>query len=574
MQALSGSIRFFNISTSSQIVVYILFSFLLVLMSSPLIADVNSRLSDANLPLVIVNGDTIYSEDLDDQIIQVHQQMNAGSKLGYDYRKLLTKLVNDRLIIQEAYGYGLDREPWLMNRFDSLRSQKAVSLYIRDKFQPDLTVDEKKVQVYFNKYYARMQLRTISLETQKSAENVAAAISNGQPMDSIAAEISIDMYRYGRGLHNFKYYGDIEDELRKRAEVLAVGELSQPFPYREVWALLRLEKRAEADPTELEKHRPKIESVLKNDINMAEWNKFMDKLAAQYNLTEFIDAISEIRADSSALFTPGFIKGTDNPVFTAAGGLKITDKQLRTAISKQAMTMGTAPFDSILTKGHKYLRDRLALLAGSRAEGYRDRPDVDRWSEDLRDSLLIEVYIQETVASQITFNRDEFEDYYQTHIDEYRNPTKFQFDRITAEDEDVAKEIYSRLVEGGDFGFVGRQFDAIVATPEESSEWVSLMVFPESIRKEIAALTIGQSASPHPTSEGWLVLRKKSLKEGQPKPLANVEMSIRAVIFQKKFSELLDQTLNVLKDNSIISYDEKAIDIYFGIESDKQDKSK
>lgn len=574
MQALSGAIRFFKISTSSRTFVHIFFSFLFVLVSSPSMADTNATSADEILPLVIVNGDTIDTEDLNDQIVQIHQRMDAGSKLGYDYRKLLNKLVNDRLIIQEAHGYGLDQEPWILNKLDSLRNQRAVSLYVRDKFLPDLTVDEEKVQAYFNKYYARMQLRTISLETLELAEQTASAIHDGQPMDSIAAEISVDMYRYGRGLHNFKYYGDIENDLRMRAEVLAVGELTRPFPYREVWALVRLEKKAEADPAELEKHRPKIESVLKNDINMAEWNKFIENLAAQYNLTEFSVAVSEIRADSSSLFTPDFMKGTDNPVFTAASDLKITDKQLRTAISKQAMTMGTAPFDSILTEAQRYLRDRLVLLAGSQAAGFRDRPDVNRWIVKLRDSLLIEAYVQETVVSQIKFNREEFEDYYQSHIDEYRGPTKFQFDRITAEDENIANEIYARLVDGGDFGFVGRQFDAIVATPAESSEWVSLMVFPESIRKEIAALSIGQSATPQLTSEGWLILQKKSLKEGQPSPLSDVEMSIREVMFQKKFSEFLDQTLNVLKENSMISYDEKEIDNYFGVDTGKQDKSK
>ncbi len=516
--------------------------------------------------LVIVNGDTISSRDLSALLVNVHTQMNRADKLDFDYRKLVDKLVNDRLIIQEATSLGIDSEAQIVEQIDSLRNRRAVSLYLSEHFKPDLTVSEDSIRAYFDKNYSHLQVRTVSVPTEEEAAAVAADIRAGASMDSIAREKSVDIYRYQDGLYKSKYYGDVENAIRDVAKRMKPGEVSSPFPYRQVWAVLRLEKVTPADPKELDDHRKKIESVLRYYANERAWDKFVDSLLTLTPIAEDSTGIAAIRADSANLFSQGFMKGSDQVVFRIKNAGAVTDDGFRKEISRLAMSMGTSPFDSIMNLAQRRIEEKLVLSATARTAGYDTQPELTRYIDHQRDSLLVERYLEETVVPQIVFNRQEFDDYYREHLDDFRAPSQYQFDRIIVDSEKTADEISQRLADGADFYFIGRQFGAKVSTAAEAAEWLPLGTFPESIQREIDTLAMGQVAAPHRTTDGWLILRVKALRKGAPKPMEEVEMNIREVMFQKKFSEILDKTLQILKDNSDIKYNDKAIDKYFSSE--------
>ena len=183
------------------------------------------------------------------------------------------------------------------------------------------------------------------------------------------------------------------------------------------------------------------------------------------------------------------------------------------------------------------------------------------------DSALIEVYIQETVVPRITFNRAEFEAYYNDHPDQFREPEQFQLDHLEIADSARAAEMMKRLIDGADFAFVGRQFGAEFAGEDEKNQWIPLTSFPASIAGKIAASTAGGSVGPYRTADGWIIFRLRNRKPGRLKEMAEVDMKIREVMFQRKFDELLDETLHILKENAVIEYNQKALDGYFKEES-------
>ncbi|RME26607.1 MAG: hypothetical protein D6800_06180 [Candidatus Zixiibacteriota bacterium] len=516
------------------------------------------------VPLVIVNNDTISSRDLDRELIRFHKRISTTEKLDFNYRKLLKKLVNDRLIIQEATALGLDREPDLIARLDSIRTRKAAELFVKTHYAPDLSVSDNEVREYFNTYYARLQLRTVTVADKPDAQDIVRRIRAGEDMDSIARAVSLDTYRYLGGLHKNKYYGDVERALRDPSDTLATGAVSAPIPFRGVWTVLRVERRTPADTIELPEHRRYIEGVLKYQKNERFWNAFIDSLRAIFPVTTDTAALAFVVADSQNLFTQTFTSGSDRVVMRTADGQRVTDRQFRHRLSHLAMSMGTAPFDSILTVTLEKLTEQLVLTAAARREGYLNLPEVSQTYAHSRDSALIEAYLDETVVPQIRFRHDEFEAYYQAHLDDFRLPSSCQFDRLVVDSAAKAKEIARRLASGADFYYTGRQYGAKLSTPQEAAEWVDLQTFPDTIRQEIEHLNIGQTTAPHLTTEGWLILRLKARRPGTPQPLQDVEMQIRQVMFNKKFTEALDKTLAILKKNSQIEYRQQAIDAYFG----------
>jgi len=516
--------------------------------------------------LAVVNTDTIFSTTIDSQLLQIHSRMTTDQKQRFDYRKLLDKLVNDRLLTQEARRLGMAGEAKLQASLAEMKKQDAIRQYVADHFKPDLTVSEDSIRSYFADNYAKMQIRTISVADRQEAHKLADEVGRGASMDSVAKAVSLDMFRYKGGVHNLKHLADVETTLRQQAQPLALGQISQPFPYREVYAFLRVETRQPADTTELPQWQGKIKGILLQQKKETAWREFLSDLSGKIPVADDSAALSKIMADSAALFTPDFTAGAPTVVFRTDTAQVVTDQQLRNAISHRAMTSGDQDFHRIMSAAVATAKEELILGAAAAGGGYLNHPVVNaRYAAGL-DSALIEAYLKETVVTGIKFNRAEFEAYYNGHLDDFRLPDQYQFDQIQVKDQAAAQEIARRLAEGADFTFLAKQYDSTGGGGVAGAEWVVLSAFPDQVQPELTRLDVGRVSPPFQTADGWIMLRLAGRRPGQPQPMADVEMKIRQVMFQRKFDQGLDKVLDILKADAVIVYHRAEIDRYFGME--------
>ena len=543
--------------------------FLAVAFSLPNAPWAGEDLSGSKPPvvLVVVNGDSITSSDLDRLLIETHQSMGMLERQDFDYHKLLNRLVNDRLLVQEAVALGIDQDPKLLELLDRKRDKQAVSRWVKDHYKPDIQVGEAAVHDYYAENFARRQLRVVTVQTEPEAKTVYAALRMGADMDSLAREQSIDAYKATGGLRKLTHYYELEPALRSRTDGMAVGDLSEPFSYRSVFALARVEQDVPADTAAFEAMRPKIESWLKQEEGNRQWNAFIAGVRNQVEVVADSVTLKAIAADSANLFTPGFSVGTDQIVFRTGQGVQISDAELRKEIAHAAMSASGSPYTELFQNTVSKVSEMLVLISAASRDGCRELPEVTEGYNQSLDSALVEIYVKETVLPRMTFRRAEFESYYQDHQEEFKLPDECQFDRMTIDSVQVAKDVSSRLREGADFRYVSRQVGARIAPLEESTEWIEVTSFPDTLQREIAALRIGECTSPHQIDDGWLILKLKARRPGQVPPLDQVESKIREAMFQQKFDVQLDSVLTMLKEHSDIQYNDEAIREYFGDDS-------
>ncbi len=523
-----------------------------------------SEEDSAAVVLAVVNGDSVLASDLDRLLISTHRSMESETRRAFDYERLLTRLINDRLIVQEALAMGMHEDEYLQNKLNDQRQLRATRLWVQDQFQRDLDIPEDTVQVYFREHFTRMQFRVITSRDSEVLDEARRAILDGAAMDSVARAISIDNYGVKGGLRSPTWTVEVEPILRDLADTLAVGELSEVFDYRSVSALARVESMTPADTSELAMVRPQIESWLKQQANERQWQKFLAPLRERYPMTIDSTVLDRIRADSADLFTPSFSMGSKDPVMTIGESVTITETEFRSELGRGAMNAATTPFPELLSQAIDRLEEKHILMAAARADGYMDRPDVLSAVEWSMDSALVEIYLAETVSPRIVFSREEFEQYYKDHPEEFRRPDRVRFDQMTVDSQSTAMEIYDRLQDGADFNYLGRQYDARMPKTGELADFVEVTTLPQSVQNEVNELDIGESTRPHATAHGWLILRLMGRKEGIPLPLKEVEARIRGIMYQTKFGEELDSVLAILKANSTIEYNEEAIEEYFG----------
>ena len=529
------------------------------------ISTAGSQDKGNNLPdtvLAVVNDDLIRTSDFDRIFMNLHRKQSTQQKDTFDYRKLLNKLINDRLLIQEAIALGFDTDEQLLKQLNEDRIQNAIRQFFRENFKPDLNIGEDAVLAYFTSNYYRMQIRSISLIDSLASVEVYRSLLSGCDMDSLAREVSLDMYRYKGGLQNLKYYADIEVELRDRAVKLKPGEINRPIPFRTGFTVIRLENRVPADTAELGKLRNKIESFLKQREIESASRDFIEYLYSEYPVKEDSRVIEKIYADSSGIFTQQFGQGTGKIAIYHDDNFLTVDTEIRNKISHMAMTSAQKPLGLLIADGIQKAKDDLVIKTAAITAGYLENTAVMDIYQHSMDSALIELYLQDTVLPGIVFNRAEFDSYYEEHREDFRKPAQYKMDELLIADEATAHEIEKALAEGADFDFQVKSHNLAISSGNDQRSWVTLESYPEIIKAQIESLKIGDATAAYPTGDGWLIIRIKDSRPGEINTIDEVDMKIREAMFQMKFTENLDNALKVLKENSSVILNQKGIDKY------------
>ncbi len=526
-------------------------------------AALNAKYS-GNRPLAIVNLDTIRTTDMNKMIIAYHNTITNEQKSNFDYEKLLKKSVNDRLLVQEAKAMQMDKDENLQRQLDLIRENLALSHYMKQNYKPSIPVTSQEIAKSFEYYYRKLQIRTMAVPTEADANMRIADIHKGASMDSLAKAYSFDTWKYDGGLHPLLHFTDIEIPLREIAVKLKVGEISKPFPYRDVYCFLKLEKHLPADPKELPHYQENIKAMLLDARKQLEWEKFLSGIKSSHHLKANNVNLQRIEKDSARVLSANYLKGDSCTIIMIDGGKIITDSIFRTRVSRYVMSDGNLGYQKIVEKAFNSLASELALSTLVKEKGYLHLPAVNAAVKQAKDSCLLELYLQEVVVKTIKFNKPEFDEYYNQHLDDFRDPDQFKFSQILTSTKDSAEALQSRLNKGADFKFLSTQLTSGKSAKNRNLEWVTLTVLPDKIQSQLQSLSVGSHSEPFHTTEGWVILNVEDRRKGKLKTKEEVDMKMREIIFQRKFKQNLDTVLNTLKKNSTITYFQENIREYFG----------
>ncbi|MDL1967392.1 MAG: peptidyl-prolyl cis-trans isomerase [Deltaproteobacteria bacterium] len=104
-----------------------------------------------------VNGYNICLDELEEKLVAIHrikQMTNLEGKAGViDIDKVIEELINERLIIQEAYRVELDEDPFFKAKVNNYIISRSVIRLRQEEVQDKINVTEDEVYGYFRKHY-------------------------------------------------------------------------------------------------------------------------------------------------------------------------------------------------------------------------------------------------------------------------------------------------------------------------------------------------------------------------------------------------------------------------------------
>jgi parvulin-like peptidyl-prolyl isomerase len=512
--------------------------------------------------LVLVNGDPIRVEDLDQMIMGAHRNFDLQAEGSGIVDRLLKKRINDYLIVQDALAAGMDEEPELMKLVDDRRRSYAIRAFAKDNLQLPASPPADSVAAYFERYFWKIQIRRISVRTWQEAADLRLAVMAGADMDSLARDLSLDTKKLNGGLYNLLYWADLENRIRDQVAALEVGEYSEIFPYNDAFSFVRVERRIPVDQNDFSSFENKITKDVLAQVNQEIWDDFVDGLIATMDVEESMAGLAAIIADSSLVLRGEFLKEDPTPVIQVASGNAVSGTELRKAVSHEVMQNATAPFGENLNKGRRKKTAELVLAEAARAQGYFEDPGVEDLVEKDLEQALIETYLNDTVGSKIKFNRAEFEEFYEENKEKFRGPDEVSLDILILDDPAKAEDAAQRLADGADFGFIFAEFNPGQETTLGKSRFIKKDQLSQSFRDQLVNMEVGDSSQAVEMPMGWMIFKLVGEKPGAIPPLDAVEMEIRKVIYQRKFNTYLDEHLELLRANSEILIFEDRVKAY------------
>jgi parvulin-like peptidyl-prolyl isomerase len=509
-------------------------------------------------PVVVatVNGDQITTDMMANEIARIHSvQTEQVSRSGFSVDRLLQRLINDRLLIQDAYALGINEERDVVDAVHWFRETSAYQMLLEDITPKDIKVSDEELREAFNKYYRRAMLRLICVVDSSLSASIADSIHSGVSMASLSARYAIDKYKsLGGDAGVFPLY-DIPEDLAERIESVPQGELVGPMFLWDTWTVVRADAFLPPDETMYDS----VKVILQKQI-------MIDKGAQMRRATIAREAADiPVWADSSAV--------NEIPALVAAGQDPKAEPVLRVGQTRELLASDLKNKFIHRTVGQSN-RDKhdavwevfdeqyqvMMLKEIAKKKSYIDDPRLDKDAEAFRDSMMLVTYLRSVVAPTIKISDAEIKEFYDANPNEFFDAGRVRVAIITRETLAEAQADYDKLLTGADFAWMAKQY----STDEYKDrggvrDWATMSEFPREIAAQIDTLAIGGYLPPLSGDEGFVVIKLIEREQGRRLSLDVVKPGIRTKLESKKQYAAIDATITELRADSEIKINEDVL---------------
>ncbi|HVR38877.1 MAG TPA: peptidylprolyl isomerase, partial [Thermoanaerobaculia bacterium] len=235
--------------------------------------------------LATVNGETVTSDDLVAAFVARHSGHAKFLGGEIEARRFLDILIDERLIVQEAYNLGIDEEQDVVARVADFEARKASDYLVWQEIEEKARPTPEQVrEVWTRDLGFYVQARQIVVATRAEAEEIREGLLHGGDVEFFARTCSAaDSRRNGGAI--VAAWGNFTPEWERVVFALKPGELSPVIETRDGFELVLVDDRVETKPPEFEKISQQIESTLRQRGLEERKRVFSDELWTKYHAT-------------------------------------------------------------------------------------------------------------------------------------------------------------------------------------------------------------------------------------------------------------------------------------------------
>jgi parvulin-like peptidyl-prolyl isomerase len=481
--------------------------------------------------LASVNQDLITMEDLRQEFKKRHgghEKFLAGE---VEIRKFLSRVVDQKLLLQEAYRLSLQEDPAIQEAAAHFQAQKLREYIIKKEVEEKSKATEEEIKAVYEKNMEEIILvQQIVVKSKEEAEEILKRIQSGEEFEAIARERSIAPSKKYGGRLPPTGWGFMEAAWERVAFSIAPGEISPIIKSRMGYEIIRLDSRKASTKPEFKEVRSQIKAVLDRRQLEERGKAFVHFLRNKYavQMTGFELSLENLQKARE--------QKKEDPLATWEGG-KMTASSFAAQLDFNLLATLFPDQAGEQIKGilEEVVNEQL-MVKESLARGYDKVPEVDQKVRQYREGLMENKLYGNYILADMKVTDEELRQYFEQNRQEFVFPEKRRVAHILAASLDSAKDIFKKYKEGESFEALAKFYSKDSQNAERGGElgWVGKGDILPVLERTVFSLKAGEISDPVQTEAGHHILKLLEVRPAQLKDFTQAKKEVEKKVLQKK----------------------------------------
>ncbi len=519
----------------------------------------------AQLPVAMVNEEPITLAEFTRELATVHSGMgDSETPASQNFSKLLERLIEIKLIKQEALNIGFDRTPAVQNQIEEFELKTLVQ-HLLAKQVRDLQVDKDAVEELYQQMAIEVNLSVYNFQQQADAEALIKELQNGGDFKLLADTLVAE----GKGEKSggdaeYVKLNDLLPNVAKAVFSMDIGAVSVIFKTEKGFVVFKLEDRRTYEDQQVrlaaknrvlqETSRQKQMDYL-NDL-IEKYATFDDEVMASLDFAKFLaedpeatrtEVFSRLGNDQRALVT--LINGNETTTITVAevagalqaslyhGGERIDADQL----NNQKIT---------------YIKNRLTALTGRMEAEQQNIQNSVAYLEAVKkfkEQLLFDTFMAKAVIPGLVVSEEEVHKYYNNHLQDYSSPMMIKMSSLIFTNPQDAQEAVNKLQAGSDFKWVSANMTGLADKNNKNilalgDNLLTETALPKDLQKKVKGARQGDIFFYAGPDELYYTLVVESVFPPRTKVYEDVRQEVGKIVYGQKINAAFKEWVRKLKE--------------------------
>ena len=514
-----------------------------------------------------VNGDPVTFDEFNRELVALHRGVAEEKKIGKENNlELLERLVNTKLIIQEAGRIGLDQLPEVKNMVDVF-SRITLRGLLAERQLKDVKADEKEMEKIYQELVKEWKIKSVMFQKEDAAKKMEEEIKGGKNFDKIAEEVVKDGTAKGGDESVYLSRKDLLPQVAEAVSRMEVGSVSPIIPVGSGFVILKVEGIQHSESQEAREQAKREALILKKERVLKEYNDALIKKYVKVN-KKVLDTI-DFEAKE-----PGFQKllKDERAIAEIKGEKPITVGELTEYLRQQLYHGVERAIESKELNERKIpVLDDMLYKRVFRKETLRlgiDKTDVyQNQVKEYENSVIFGAFIQKAVVPDIKLNEEELKTYYKDHIQDYTLPEMIRINGLVFAKRELAEKAIEKLRKGTDFQWLAENAEGQIDKSNSKDvldfggKLLTTKDLPEGVRKSVSGGKTGDMRL-YESPEGYFyAFAIQDVIPARPQPFEEAKKKIAKVVFDDKLKKAVEEWAEklravsdveiYLKDNSL-----------------------
>lgn len=470
---------------------------------------------------------------------------------GANKSKVLWRVINVRLIVQEAKRIGLDELPEIKNMVDAF-SKATLREELMERRVKDTKVDDQEAVRIYRESIREWKVSSLLFEKEGEGKKMIEELKAGKHFDELSKRFVEEGKAKSGEQGEYLKVKDINPQIVNFVSKMSVGSVSPIIPIKSGFVILRLEDvRYSEDPEAMKQAR---EEALKRKKVQA-LKDYSDALIKKYAKVNQ-DILHTLDYEAK---TPGFEAHLKDkrPVAEIKGENPITVGELtqhlkmqffhgvQSAIeSKKLNSKKVSALDEMIYK--RVLRKEALRLGLEKTESYKGKV------QEYETSLVFGAFVNKVVVPDIKLKEEEIKSYYKGHIKEYTMPEMMKIKILTFAKREDGESAIEKLRKGTEFQWLAanaeRQVDknakGLLSFGEKP---IITKDLPEGVQKAVQGASAGDFRLYESPQGYFYVFAIQDVVPSKPQPYEEAREIIAKKVFDDKVKKAVEDYADKLR---------------------------